>query len=93
MVAPSPLLWRLPDAECGVSRLNQCVTAVTELYHRAHIACPLCGKSLETRCVKGFLEAQMILRTLIHLSTDAMVIVMAMALGLPFFLALISPFI
>ena len=39
------------------------------------------------------LEAEMILRTFIHLSTEAIVLATVMALGLPFFLALTSPFI
>ena len=39
------------------------------------------------------MEAQMILRTFIHLSTEAIVLATVSALGLPFFLALTLPFI
>jgi hypothetical protein len=39
------------------------------------------------------MEAVMLVRTFIHLTTQAIVVAMALMLALPFFLALSSPFI
>jgi len=54
---------------------------------------PMVRIGIRNRVCEWNLEAEMILRTFIHLTTEAIVLATVIALAVPFLLALSSPFI